>query len=189
MLSFRNMSHHQVQRGLTERGEYPRQRSCSRSMSTSCVAKCTFSFQEHRLVRTSADPLKPLLQGEKIICVSMRQEEGHHWPACWLLRAAWAERTMQSSSHSERRMMEREQSQLSLGQTGDECTLKCMIWNLEKRSLNTMMSMGSTAPIAVLLALTCTLCVNVLRLKVCVWCVAVFLCVLFPVSLTLHSAL
>lgn len=37
---------------------------------------------------------------------------------------------------------------------------------------------GSTAPIAVLLAPTCTLCVNVLRLKVCVWCVAIFVCVL-----------
>lgn len=107
----------------------------------------------------SADqPIAPS-RAKKFVFPKARGEMWH-WLTCTLLEAVWNEKdaaVVACRGRAERIGL----SQQRFGWTGDERTLesRCDSWTK-------VMLLGSTAPIAVLLALSCTLCVNVLQ---CGW--------------------
>lgn len=125
--SFRNTPHQQVQRGLRERGGYPRQQRYFKSMSTSCEAKCASFFWMRKLVsRASADQPMSLILG-KIICVSEGKTLLSTAPAAESSVERQNDATILSYGEEDER---KAQSQLSFGWTGVDRTLerRCETW-------------------------------------------------------------
>lgn len=156
--SFRNSPPQRMQRASREHGGCPQTQICFRSTSTFCEAKCTSFFRARRPAsQMSADrPIAP--PRAKLICVS----KGRRNVALVNLHAAGSgvERLKTRVVLARRGRAERKgRSQQLFGWTGDERTLesRCDSWTKTE-----VMLLGSTALIAVLLALSCTLCVNVL---------------------------